>query len=374
MSGTRIAVVAGDGIGLEVMPAGIRAVDAVAEVHGLRLDWHHLDWGSEFYRRHGRMLPVDGLEVLAQHDAIFLGAVGVPDIPDVETLWGLLIPIRRAFEQYINLRPVKTLPGVTNRVRTDEVIDLMIVRENNEGEYSEIGGRAYRGLPEEAAFQENVFTRKGVARAARFAAELAVSRGGRLTSATKSNGIVHTMPFWDEVVRDTLTDYPSVELRSELIDALAASLVLHPERYDVIVASNLFGDILSDLAGAVTGSIGSAPSANLNPERRHPSMFEPVHGSAPDIAGQGIANPIGQIWSGAMMLDALGHRPAAAHLTAAFEHVLAEGVRTRDLGGTASTEQFTSAVVAAVGGLADRYVGADPGADAVGADVAEVAS
>ncbi|QAY73421.1 tartrate dehydrogenase [Agromyces protaetiae] len=358
MTAARIAVIAGDGIGLEVMPAGIRAVDAVAVVHGIALDWHELDWGSDYYRAHGRMLPVDGLDVLAEHDAIFLGAVGVPEIPDVETLWGLLIPIRRAFEQYINLRPVKTLPGVTNRVRTDDVIDLMIVRENNEGEYSEIGGRAYRGLPEEAAFQENVFTRKGIARAARFAGELAAARSGKVTSATKSNGIVHTMPFWDEVVRETLADYPTVELRSELIDALAASLVLHPERYDVIVASNLFGDILSDLAGAVTGSIGSAPSANLNPERKHPSMFEPVHGSAPDIAGQGIANPIGQIWSGAMMLDSLGRRPAADHLVAAFELALADGVRTRDLGGTASTEEFASAVVARVDALADTFAGA----------------
>ena len=355
MRRTRIAVIAGDGIGLEVMPAGIATVDAVAAVHGIGLDWHELDWGSDHYRAHGSMLPVDGLETLAQHDAIFLGAVGVPDIPDVETLWGLLIPIRRQFEQYINLRPVKTLPGVVSSLRSDLPIDMVIVRENNEGEYSEIGGRIYRGLPEEAAIQENVFTRKGIARAARFAGELARARNGRITSATKSNGIVHTMPFWDEIVRETLDDYPEVELRSELIDALAASLVLHPERYDVIVASNLFGDILSDLAGAVTGSIGSAPSANLNPERRHPSMFEPVHGSAPDIAGQGIANPIGQIWSGAMMLDALGHPRAAAHLIEAFESVLGDGVRTRDLGGTASTDDVARAVVERVGALADRY-------------------
>ncbi len=351
----RIAVIAGDGIGQEVMPAGIAAVEAVAAVHGIDLDWHHLEWGSDYYRVHGRMLPVDGLDTLAEHDAIFLGAVGVPEIPDVETLWGLLIPIRRRFEQYINLRPVKTLPGVRPSLRSDEHIDLVIVRENNEGEYSEIGGRIFRGLPEEMAVQENVFTRRGIARAARFAAELAGTRSGRLTSATKSNGIVHTMPFWDEVVRETVAEYSGVELRSELIDALAASLVLHPERYDVIVASNLFGDILSDLAGAVTGSIGSAPSANLNPERRHPSMFEPVHGSAPDIAGQGIANPIGQIWSGAMMLDALGHPRAAAHLVAAFELALADGVRTRDLGGSASTTEVADAVVARVTALADDF-------------------
>ena len=340
----RVAVIAGDGIGQEVVPAAIECLDLVAGLHDLAFDWNHLDWGSDYYRAHGRMLPADGLDVLAGHEAIFLGAVGVPDIPDVETLWGLLIPIRRRFEQYINLRPVRTLPGVRSPLADTTPIDLVVVRENNEGEYSEIGGRVYRGQPEEAAVQEAVFTRRGVARAARYAARLAASRSGRLTSATKSNGIVHTMPFWDDVVREVLAEFPGVELRSELIDALAASLVLHPARYDVIVASNLFGDILSDLAGAITGSIGSAPSANLNPEGRHPSMFEPVHGSAPDIAGQGVANPVGQIWSGAMMLDALGHPAAARQLESAFEAALAGGVRTRDLGGRASTAEFTAAV------------------------------
>jgi tartrate dehydrogenase/decarboxylase / D-malate dehydrogenase len=355
VSAQRIAVIAGDGIGQEVMPAGIAAVSAVAAAHGTELEWHELPWGSDHYRAHGRMMPVDGIEQLAEFDAIFLGAVGVPDIPDVETLWGLLIPIRRAFEQYINLRPVRALPGVPTSLRAGHPIDLVIVRENNEGEYSEVGGRVYRGLPEEAAIQENVFTRRGVDRAARFALELARTRRRALTSATKSNGIVHTMPFWDEVVRAAAAEFPEVELRSELIDALAASLVLHPERYDVIVASNLFGDILSDLAGAVAGSIGAAPSANLNPPGKHPSMFEPVHGSAPDIAGQGIANPIGQIWSGAMMLDALGHPAAARHLEAAFDAALEAGVRTRDLGGTASTQEFTAATLAQVDALAARY-------------------
>ena len=356
MSPRQIAVIAGDGIGLEVVPAGIAAVDAVAELHQIELEWDLFDWGSDFYRKHRRMMPLDGLDTLAAHDAIFLGAVGDPEIPDAETLWGLLIPIRRQFEQYINLRPVRTLPGVPSNVRGGPAIDLVIVRENNEGEYSEIGGRFFHGLPDETAIQESVFTRKGITRVARFAAELAASRRGLLTSATKSNGIIHTMPFWDEVVGATLRDdYPQVSLRSELIDALAASLVLHPQRYDVIVASNLFGDILSDLAGAIAGSIGAAPSANLNPERRHPSMFEPVHGSAPDIAGQGVADPIGQIWSGAMMLDALGHPRAAAHLEAAFEAVLADGVRTPDLGGTASTDEVTRAVVGAVGAVADRF-------------------
>jgi len=341
----RIAVIAGDGIGQEVVPAAVECLDAVAARHGVTLEWHHLGWGSDHYRAHGRMMPVDGLDTLAGYDAIFLGAVGVPDIPDVETLWGLLIPIRRAFAQYVNLRPVRTLPGVPSPVAPSGGIDLVIVRENNEGEYSEIGGRIYRGSADEIAIQESVFTRRGVERVARFAASLAAGRRGLLTSATKSNGIVHTMPFWDEVVRDVLAGFPGVTMRQELVDALAASLVLHPERYDVIVASNLFGDILSDLAGAVAGSIGCAPSANLNPGGGQPSMFEPVHGSAPDIAGQGIANPIGQIWSGALMLDALGHPAAAAQLVAAFEGALASGTRTRDVGGTATTTEVATAVV-----------------------------
>ncbi|RLP75598.1 tartrate dehydrogenase [Mycetocola tolaasinivorans] len=350
-----IAVIAGDGIGTEVMPAAISCLDEIAQIHDLSLDWNHLDWGSDHFRATGRMLPVDGLETLSTHSAIFLGAVGVPDIPDVETLWGLLIPIRREFEQYINLRPVRTLPGVPSVLRDERPIDLVLVRENNEGEYSEVGGRAYRGLPQEAAMQQALFTRHGVSRAARFAAELATTRSGRVTSATKSNGIIHSMPFWDEIVAETLAEYPGLTLRSELIDALSASLVLHPWDYDVIVASNLFGDILSDLAGAVAGSIGLSPSANLNPEGRHPSMFEPVHGSAPDIAGKGIANPIGQIWSGAMMLNQLGAPRAAAHLEAAFEAALAAGVRTRDLGGTATTEQMTAEVISQIRALAARF-------------------
>jgi tartrate dehydrogenase/decarboxylase/D-malate dehydrogenase len=343
----RIAVIAGDGIGQEVVPAAISCIDALAPIHGIQLEWVPFEWGSDYFRAHGRMMPVDALDTLESFESIFLGAVGAPDISDVETLWGLLIPIRRRFEQYINLRPVRTLPGVRGQLRDDRPIDMMIVRENNEGEYSEVGGRVYRGLPEESAIQETVFTRHGVSRAARFAAALASGRRGAVTSATKSNGIVHTMPFWDDVVREVVAkEYPNVALRSELIDALAASLVIRPWSFDVIVASNLFGDILSDLGGALTGSIGVSPSANLNPERAHPSMFEPVHGSAPDIAGQGIANPIGQIWSGAMMLDHLGHPRAAAHLVAAFEKSLTDGVRTRDLGGDSSTSEVSKSVVA----------------------------
>ncbi|MCS5732518.1 tartrate dehydrogenase [Herbiconiux daphne] len=359
MSGTtgpaRIAVIAGDGIGLEVVPAAIRCIDAVREVHGVELEWRELDWGSDYYRANGRMMPADGLDLLARHDAIFLGAVGDPSIPDTETLWGLLIPIRRRFEQYVNLRPARSLPGIPSVLRRDDPIDLMIVRENSEGEYSEIGGRYGRGLPSEAAMQETVFTRTGIARVARFAADLASTRSGRVTSATKSNGIIHTMPFWDEVVEQTLEGYPAVQLRSILVDALAAALVLRPWTFDVLVASNLLGDILSDLASAVTGSIGVAPSANLNPERKHPSMFEPVHGSAPDIAGKGIANPIGQIWSGAMMLEHLGHPRAAAHLVTAFEASLASGVMTGDLGGTATTEEFVVSVLTNIDALAAEH-------------------
>jgi tartrate dehydrogenase/decarboxylase/D-malate dehydrogenase len=355
MTRHRIAVIAGDGIGQEVMPAAMECIDALSPSHGLDLAWQELDWGSDYYRKHGRMMPTDGLETLANSDAIFLGAVGDPEIPDAETLWGLLIPIRRRFEQYANVRPARTLPGIRPILADSIPIDLVIVRENNEGEYSEIGGRFSRGLPSETAVQETVFTRAGIARVGEFAARLAESRRGLLTSATKSNGIVHTMPFWDEVIAETLAAHPGVSVRSVLVDALAAELVLRPSSFDVIVASNLLGDILSDLASAVTGSIGVAPSANLNPERVHPSMFEPVHGTAPDIAGRGIANPVGQIWSGAMMLQHLGEQVAADHLIAAFELSLESGVRTGDLGGTATTSDFVTSVVANIKTLSGRF-------------------
>ncbi|TCP54177.1 tartrate dehydrogenase/decarboxylase/D-malate dehydrogenase [Tamaricihabitans halophyticus] len=338
----RIDVIAGDGIGREVVPAAISCIDTLADKHEFRVHWQHRDWGSDYYRAHGRMMPTDGLDQLAKGDGVFLGAVGVPDIPDTETLWGLLIPIRRSFHQYVNLRPVRTLPGVRSPLRGGDELDLVIVRENVEGEYSEVGGRLYQGRPEEAAVQESIFTRAGVARIARYAAQLAASRKGVLTSATKSNGIVHTMPFWDEVVAEHAGE---VRLDSVLIDALAARLVLQPSSVDVIVASNLFGDILSDLAAGVAGSIGVAPSGNINPEREFPSMFEPVHGSAPDIAGQGVANPTGQLWAGAMMLEHLGQPAAAAQLERAFAAALADGVRTADLGGEAGTEEFTAAVL-----------------------------
>ncbi|TMR94778.1 tartrate dehydrogenase [Nonomuraea basaltis] len=345
MTTHHIAVIPGDGIGLEVTPAALEVAQAVGRRHGFEFRFTQFDWSCERYRREGAMMPPDGLERLRGHDAIFLGAVGAPGVPDHVSLWGLLIPIRRAFRQYVNLRPVRLFEGIESPVRA--AIDLVVVRENTEGEYSEIGGRMNRGFPEEMAVQEAVFTRAGVTRVLDYAFELAGRRNGYLTSATKSNGIVHTLPFWDELVRERAAGHPGVRWDQEHIDALCAKLVLEPSRFDVIVGSNLFGDILSDLAAAVAGSIGIAPSANLNPEREFPSMFEPVHGSAPDIAGQGVANPIGAIWSAAMMLEHLGHPTAADEVVAAIAAVLAKGdVRTRDLGGTSGTKEFTRAVLA----------------------------
>jgi len=342
----RVAVLAGDGIGREVIPAAIEVIDAAGKQHGCQLAWTPYPWGSEYHREHGEMMPKDAIDLLATYDAIFLGAVGDPSISDVETLWGMLIPIRRRFDQYINLRPVRSLDGISQVANMP--LDMMIVRENSEGEYSTIGGR-FGADENETAIQEAVFSRRGIARAATYAAQLAAVRSGHLTSATKSNGIIHTMPFWDEVVGETLKGYPEITLESVLVDALAAKMVVHPERLDVIVASNLFGDILSDLAAALAGSIGIAPSANLNPERRFPSMFEPVHGSAPDIAGQNIANPVGAMWAGAMMLEHLGEGEVASQIMSAFEQVLAAGVSTSDLGGSATTRQFTDDVLARLG-------------------------
>ncbi|MEV4079296.1 tartrate dehydrogenase [Nonomuraea fuscirosea] len=341
-----IAVIPGDGIGLEVTPAALEVARAAGRRHGFELRLTEFDWSCERYLREGTMMPADGLERLRGFDAVFLGAVGFPGVPDHVSLWGLLIPIRRAFRQYVNLRPVRLFDGIEAPVRATD-IDLVVVRENTEGEYSEIGGRMNRGFPDEMAVQEAVFTRTGVTRVLDYAFGLAGRRRGYLTSATKSNGIVHTLPFWDELVQERAAEHPDVRWDQEHIDALCAKLVLEPGRFDVIVGSNLFGDILSDLAAAVTGSIGIAPSANLNPEREYPSMFEPVHGSAPDIAGQGVANPIGAIWSAAMMLDHLGHAEAAEQIVAAIASVLAKGdVRTRDLGGTVGTDEFTQAVLA----------------------------
>jgi tartrate dehydrogenase/decarboxylase / D-malate dehydrogenase len=344
-----IAVIPGDGIGGEVVPAAQRVLECVAERHGFAFRWHELDWGCERYLESGAMMPDDGLEQLRAHEAIFLGAVGAPGVPDHVSLWGLLIPIRRAFEQYVNLRPIRLFDQVHSPLANPPAIDLVVVRENVEGEYSEIGGRLYSGQPGELAAQLAVFTRRGTERVVRHAFALAAERRGHVVSATKSNGIIHTMPFWDEVVDAVAADHPEVEVERVLIDALCARVVRAPESLDVIVGSNLFGDILSDLTAAVAGSIGIAPAANLNPEREHPSMFEPVHGSAPDIAGQGIANPVGQVWTGALMLEHLGHPEAAAALNRAIEAVLDDRANhTPDLGGRATTEQVTAALEAAL--------------------------
>ena len=343
----RVALIPGDGIGREVTPAAVAVLDAAGSRFGFRLDYEEHPWGCDHYAARGEMMPRDGLEVLGPADAILLGAVGRPDVPDHVSLWGLLIPIRRVFRQYVNLRPIRLLPGVRSPLRdaAPADLDLVVVRENNEGEYSEIGGRLYSGTPEELAVQQATFTRRGVERIIAYACRLAARRPRRrLTSATKSNGIIHTMPFWDEVFAEQAHAHPELETDQLHIDALVAGLVLRPGRFDVIVASNLFGDILSDLTAALAGSIGMAPSANLAPEREHPSMFEPVHGSAPDIAGRGIANPVGAIWSASLMLDHLGHAEAGAAIMAAVEDALAGGAATPDLGGDASTQELAQEI------------------------------
>jgi tartrate dehydrogenase/decarboxylase/D-malate dehydrogenase len=344
----RIATIPGDGIGQETVPEGMRVLDAAAARFGFALQYQHYDWSCARYQKTGTMMPPDGLDRLREADAIFLGAVGWPGVPDHISLWGLLIPIRRRFDQYINLRPCRLLPGVRSPLanRTPEEIDFYVVRENTEGEYSNVGGRMFEGTERELVSQESIFTRHGVDRVLRYAFALARSRPRKhLTSATKSNGIVFTMPFWDERFAAIAAEFPDVRTAQYHIDILTAHFVQHPDWFDVVVGSNLFGDILSDLGPAVAGSIGIAPSANLNPERIYPSMFEPVHGSAPDIAGKGICNPIGQIWSGAMMLEHLGETAAASAIVRAIEVLLAEGgPRTRDMGGNAGTEEVGKAL------------------------------
>jgi len=342
-----IAVIAGDGIGKEVVPEGIRVLDAARQRFGFQMTWHAFDWSCETYVRSGKMMPANGLEQLRPFDAIFLGAVGHPSVPDHVSLWGLLIPIRRAFRQYVNLRPVRLFEGIETPLKNWKPgqIDFCIVRENNEGEYSNIGGRLYEGTEEEMAVQQTVFTRRGVDRVMRFAFDLARKRKKHLTSATKSNGIIHTMPFWDERFQAMAAGFPDVRTDQYHIDILTAHFVRHPDWFDVVVGSNLFGDILSDLGPAVVGSIGIAPSANLNPEKEFPSMFEPVHGSAPDIAGKGIANPIGQIWSGAMMLRHLGVADAADAVENAIAEILAKSeIRTPDIGGRSTTRDMGTAI------------------------------
>lgn len=340
-----VAAIPGDGIGLEVLPVAVDVIDKVAQRYGFMIKWTEYDWGSHYYRVNGRMMPADGIHQLRNHDAIFFGAVGSPDIPDDVTLWGLLIPIRREFQQYVNLRPAKYIPGVRSPLANPDGIDIVIVRENVEGEYSEVGGRFGSGTDQEMALQEAIFTRKGITRVAAYASDLAMTRSGNLTSATKSNGIIHSMPFWDQVVSEVAADKPGLSLRHMLVDALAAALVSRPQQFDVIVASNLFGDILSDLAAAVVGSIGLAASANINPEREYPSMFEPVHGSAPDIAGKGIANPIAQTLTAVLMLEHLGEKSAAQAVEYSAHAVLADGPHTADLGGIATTAQVHAALL-----------------------------
>jgi tartrate dehydrogenase/decarboxylase/D-malate dehydrogenase len=349
----RIAVIAGDGIGKEVVPEGLRVLEAAGRRFHLEFSWHQLDWSCETYLKTGKMMPDDGLEQLRAFDAIFLGAVGYPGVPDHISLWGLLIPIRRGFHQYVNLRPVRLLKGIETPLKHFEPgqINFYVVRENNEGEYSDVGGRIFRGTEQEMAMQESIFTRRGVDRILRYAFALARARKSHLTSATKSNGIIHTMPFWDERFHAIAQEFPDVRTDQYHIDILTAHFVRHPDWFDVVVGSNLFGDILSDLGPAVVGSIGIAPSANLNPEKEYPSMFEPVHGSAPDIAGKGIANPIGQIWSGAMMLRHLGEGQAADAVEKAIEAALAGSeVRTPDIGGKARTKDVGEAIASAVAG------------------------
>jgi tartrate dehydrogenase/decarboxylase/D-malate dehydrogenase len=344
-----IAVIPGDGIGREVMPPALAILDKVAARHGFAIDQTHFDWSCETYKATGRMMPEDGIDQLRQHDAIFLGAVGYPGVPDHISLWGLLIPIRREFNQYVNLRPVRLLPGVPCPLRDRQPgdIDFWIVRENSEGEYSQLGGRFDVGRESEGVLQTALFTRRATDRILRYACDFARKLGRRrVTSATKSNGIYHSMPFWDERVDVVAADYPDLMIDKQHIDILCARFVMQPERFDVVVGSNLFGDILSDLGPGMTGTIAVAPSANINPEKDHPSMFEPVHGSAPDIAGRGIANPVGQIWSAAMMLDHLGEAQAAAAVLQAIETCLSDAAapRTPDLGGTATTAEFGRAI------------------------------
>lgn len=322
-------------------------LDLAAEAFNFSLDWTDFEWSCETYLRTGQMMPHDGIDLLRGFDAIFLGAVGYPSVPDHVSLWGLLIPIRRAFNQYVNLRPTRLLPGIVSPLRNHppNSLDIVVVRENSEGEYSTEGGRFQVGTPDEYATQVSRFSRQGIERIARYAFELARTRSSRVASATKSNGIIHTMPFWDDVVNEVAIDYPDVELSHFHIDALAARMVTAPESLDVIVASNLFGDVLSDLSAALIGGLGLAASANLNPERTSPSMFEPVHGSAPDIAGRGIANPIAQIAAGALMLRHLGEEEAARSIDNAISTVLARGMaRTPDLGGEATTADMGAAI------------------------------
>jgi len=342
----RIANIPGDGIGREVVPAATKVLKAVSEIHGgLTFEFEEFPWSCEYYLKHGVMMPDEGLERLKDFDSIFLGAVGnLKLVPDHVSLWGLLLTIRREFEQVINIRPAKLLKGITSPLANPKNFDLIVIRENSEGEYSSVGGKIHKG-EDEIAIQNAIFTRKGTERAIRYAFELARKRRKHVTSATKSNGIFHSMPFWDGVFKDITKEYPEITTDSQHIDALAAFFVTHPERFDVIVASNLFGDILTDIGAAIMGSIGVAPAANINLNGKYPSMFEPVHGSATDIIGKGIANPIGQIWTAKMMLDHFGEDELGDILLDMIEEVTNDGIITPDLGGNATTIEVTDEII-----------------------------
>ena len=346
MNSYHIAVIPGDGIGQEVIPEGLKVLDALSDQFGFRVTYINYDYSCAYYRQHGKMMPEDGLDRLRESDSILLGAVGDPSVPDHISLWGLLIPIRRTFEQYINLRPVKLLKGIESPLKNVSEIDFLIVRENSEGEYSSIGGIKGKGTDQEYVTQESIFTKKGVDRVMKYAYEMAQKRNRRIVSATKSNGIIHTMTYWDDRFKSIGELYPDIVQSQYHIDILCAHFVQHPDWFDVIVASNLFGDILSDLGPAIVGGMGIAPGANINPEKKYPSMFEPVHGSAPDIAGKNIANPIASFWTIAMMLDHLGEKEASIVLLNSIEHLTLSGqVLTRDLGGTAVTTDVTDELI-----------------------------
>lgn len=347
-----ISVIPGDGIGMEVVPEGLRVLERIGSIFGLEFVFKHFDWSCELFKKTGRMMPEDGIARIRDCDAIFFGAAGFPGVPDHISLWGLLIPIRRELDQYVNLRPVRLLPGVVAPVRAEPgEIDFWVVRENSEGEYSQVGGRMFAGTPDEMVVQQAIFTRRGTDRILRFAFEFARKLERKhVTSATKSNGLYYSMPFWDERFAAMSVEYPDILADQYHIDILAARFVMSPQRFSVVVGSNLFGDILSDLGPGVTGTIGIAPSGNINPERRYPSMFEPVHGSAPDIAGMNIANPIGQIWSAAMMLEHLDQCEAAERIMHAIKLTLTgpRELLTPDLGGKGTTSSMGDAIVAAL--------------------------
>ena len=345
----RVAVIAGDGIGKEVIPAGIEVVKKAAALCGAQVEFTEFPWGCDFYHRHGKMMDDDGFERLREYDAIYLGAIGDPTVPDHISVWQLILPIRQRFDQYVNLRPMRLVAGAKTPLagRGAADIDMICVRENSEGEYAGIGGRLHPGTPDDIAQQVSVMTRRGIERIARYAFETASTRPRKLlASATKSNALQYTMVLWDDVLERVGKDYPGVSWRKYHVDALVARMVTDPGSLDVIVASNLFGDILTDLGAAVSGSLGIAPSGNINPERKYPSMFEPIHGSAPDIAGKGVANPIGAIWAGALMLDHLGAREGHDLIVRAIERVMGgDGPRTPDLGGRAGTRDVANAVL-----------------------------